>query len=112
MGGEPMSEHDTPTQRATINQLSVDELDEMLAAIRQRRLARVQKLEAIAKVKADETTLVSYLQFERAYNTAARFMKKFEEMEAKAEVLIHKVRLRAMICTFEAGETEEQDAAD
>ena len=98
---------DTPTSRASINQMSVDELDEMLAGIRERRLARVQKLEAIARVKADESTLVSYLQFERAYNTAARFMKKFEEMEAKAEQLIHKVRLRALLCNFEAGEHDD-----
>jgi len=50
------------------------------------------------------------MHFERAYNTAKRFMDKFEEMEAKAEQLIHKVRLKAMVVQFEAGESE--DAAD
>jgi len=94
----------------TINQLSVDELDAMLTGIRERRLLRVQKLEAIAKVKSDEARLVSWMQFERAYNTAKRFMDKFEEMEAKAEALIHKARVKAMVCQFEVGETE--DAAD
>ena len=56
---------DTPTERATINQLSVDELDAMLTGIRERRLHRVQQLEAIAKVKSDEAQLVSWMQLER-----------------------------------------------
>jgi hypothetical protein len=101
---------DTPTHRATINQMSVDELDAMLEGIRARRLERVQRLEAIAKVKADDAQLVSFMQFERAYNIAARYMRKFEEMEKKAEQLIHKVRLRAMQVQFEVEETS--DAAD
>lgn len=101
---------DTPTERATINQMSVDELDAMLAGIRERRLARVQQLEALAKVKSDDARLISYMQFERAYNTAKRFMDKFEEMEAKAESLIHKARVKMMVVQFEVGEPE--DAAD
>lgn len=105
-----MTEHDTPTERATINQLSVDELDALLTGIRERRLLRVQQLEAVAKVKSDDARLVSYMQFERAYNTAKRALAKLEEQEAKVDALIHKVRLRAMVCNFEAGDTE--DAAD
>jgi hypothetical protein len=90
--------------------MSVDELDAMLEGIRARRLERVQRLEAIAKVRADDAQLVSFMQFERAYNIAARYMRKFEEMEKKAEQLIHKVRLRAMQVQFEVEETS--DAAD
>jgi glutamyl-tRNA reductase len=105
-----VSDHDTPTQRATINQLSVDELDAMLEGIRKRRLERVQKLEAIARVKADDAQLVSWLKFESAYKVAARYMRKFEEMEKKAEELIHKVRLRAMEVAFEV--EDMNDAAD
>lgn len=88
---------DTPTERASINQLSVDELDDMLLAIRARRLVRVQKLEAIAKVKADDARLENWMRFEKAYTIAKRHMQKLEEMETKAESLIHKVRL----CVFE-----------
>jgi hypothetical protein len=90
--------------------MSVDELDAMLEGIRARRLERVHRLEAIAKVKADDAQLVSFMQFERAYGIAARYMRKFEEMEKKAEQLIHKVRLRAMQVQFEVEETN--DAAD
>lgn len=101
---------DTPTERATINQLNVDELDMMLAGIRERRLKRVQQLEAVAKVKADDVRLISYMQFEKAYNSAKRALAKLEEQETKVDALIHKVRLKAMVCNFEAGDTE--DAAD
>jgi hypothetical protein len=101
---------DTPTERATINQLSVDELDAMLIAIRERRLERVQRLEAIAKVKADDAQLVSWMAFERAYNIAKRALNKLAEQETKVEALIHKARIKAMVLQFEVGETE--DAAD
>lgn len=102
--------NDTPTQRATINQLSVDELDVMLEGIRARRLERVQKLEAIARVKADEAQLIGFMKFERAHAIAARYLRKCQEMEEKAEQLIHKVRLRAMEVNFEVGDMN--DAAD
>ena len=101
---------DTPTERATINQLSVDQLDEMLAVIRERRLMRVKQLEEIAKVKSDDARLVSWMAFERAYKTAKRALDKCAEQEAKTEALIHKARIKAMVCNFEVGEVE--DAAD
>lgn len=101
--------HDTPTQRATINQLSVDELDTMLEGIRSRRLQRVLKLEAIAKVKSDEAQLIHWMKFERAYGIAKRHLAKCEEMEKKAEELVHKARLRMMAVQMEVG---MDDAAD
>jgi hypothetical protein len=104
--------HDTPTQRATINQFSVDELDAMLTALRARRLERVQRLEAIAKVKSDDAQLVSWLKFERAYNIAKRHMAKLEEMEKKTEALVHKVRIAAMVVRFEVGEDDANGEGD
>ena len=50
---------DTPTHRASINQMSVDDLDAMLHELRERRLHRVQQLEALAKVKSDEAQLTA-----------------------------------------------------
>ena len=102
--------YDTPTHRATINQFSVDELDRMLEGIRARRLERVHRLEAIAKIKSDETQLVQWLRFERVYKTAQKHMAKFEEMEKKAEELIHKVRIAAMVVQMEVGEQEDADS--
>ena len=86
--------NDTPTERAAINQLSVDELDNMLTQIRERRLARVHKLEQIARVKADDARLVVWLSYEKAYKVAKRALDKLEVEEAKVEKLIHKVRLK------------------
>jgi exonuclease VII small subunit len=101
---------DTPTQRATINQLSVDELDVMLTGMRERRLTRVHKLEEIAKIKSDDAQLTSWLAFERAYKIAKRAMDRLEEQEKRVDQLIHKLRLKAMVVQLEV--REEQDAAD
>jgi exonuclease VII small subunit len=101
---------DTPTHRASINQMSVDQLDEMLTAIRERRLERVHKLEAIAKIKSDDAQLTSWLAFERAYKIAKRAMDKLEEQERKVDTLVHKLRLKAMVVQFEV--RGEEDAAD
>ena len=101
--------HDTPTQRATINQFSVDALDAMLTALRERRLTRVRKLEEIAKVKADEAQITSYLKFERAYKIAKRALDKLSEQETKCEALMHKVRIAAMVIRLEVGEDDATD---
>jgi hypothetical protein len=99
-------DHDTPTQRATINQFSVDQLDIMLSELRERRLARVKQLEAVAKIKSDEAQLVSFMKFERAYKIALRYLKKCEAMETRAETLVHKTRVAAMVVRLEVGEDE------
>lgn len=101
--------HDTPTQRVAINQLSVDELDAWLEQIRERRLERVKKLEAVAKIKADEVRLVSFLKFERAYGLAKRALKKLEEQDAKVEKIVHKCRLLALAAQLEVGEDDDAD---
>jgi hypothetical protein len=106
---DPGEAYDTPTERATINQLSVDELDAMLTALRERRLARVHKLEEIAKIKSDEAQITSWLKFERAYKIAKRALDKLAEQDQKCEALMHKVRIAAMVVRLEVG---EEDATD
>lgn len=101
---------DTPTRRATINQMNIDALDEMLTGIRERRLERVHKLEALAKVKSDDAQLVSWLAFEKTYKIAKRALERLAEQEAKVDALIHKVRIKAMVVQFEV--EDQGDAAD
>lgn len=109
---DPSVDHyDTPTARATINQLSIDELDALLEQLRERRLVRVKKLEAVAKLKSDEVRLVAFLKFERAYTLAKKSLAKLEEQDAKTEKLVHKCRLLALAAQLEVGE-EEDDAED
>jgi exonuclease VII small subunit len=107
---DPGEAHDTPTERATINQLSVDELDAMLTALRERRLARVHKLEELAKIKSDEAQITSWLKFERAYKIAKRALDKLEEQDQKVEALMQKVRMAAMVVRLEVG--ADEDATD
>lgn len=87
---------DTPTSRATINQLTIDALDEMLAAIRERRLVRVKKLEQLAQAKADDVRLTEYLKFEKEYARVQKMMAKHVAEEAKIEAALHKLRLHVM----------------
>lgn len=87
---------DTPIHRATINQMVIEELDALLDSIRVRRLAVVQKLEKVAKVKAEDGHLQTYLKFERTLITARKAIAKLGEDEAKAEVIVNKLRALAM----------------
>ena len=100
--------YDTPTERATINQLSVDELDNWLTRIRERRLVVVQKLEAAAKVSADKARLVTFLKYERQAAIAKRALTRLDEAMERVEKIVHKVRLLAMASELEAGENEEE----
>lgn len=104
-----LDQYDTPTRRATINQLHVDELDAWLEQIRERRLKKVKQLEAVAKIRSDEVRLVAFLKYERAYLAAQRALAKLEEQEHKAEAILHKCRLMAMAAQLEVG-TESDDA--
>ena len=90
--------HDTPINRATLNQMTVDQLDTMLAGIRERRLERVRKLEALAQVKADEAMLVTFMKFERAVARAKRAIDKLKEAEDKADAALRVARLLAVEC--------------
>ncbi len=104
--------YDTPTMRASINQMSVDDLDAMLEVIRSRRLERVKKLEAVAKLKADDVRLATWLKFQRAYMVAKRAMARLEEQDAKVEKLVHKCRLLALAAQLEVGDETDDEGAD
>ena len=104
--------YDTPTQRASINRLSVDDLDAWLTAIRARRLATVQKLEAAAKVRADEVRLVAFLKYEKQYQRAKSALQRLDEMADKVELIVHKCRLLALAAELEVSTEGEDDAQE
>lgn len=109
--GDDVEQYDTPTERVTINQLTIEELDNWLERIRERRLVSVKKLEAAAKVKADSVRLEAFLKLEKAVATTRRALTKLEEAEAKVDKLVHKCRLLAMAAQLEVGMEEQDDAA-
>jgi hypothetical protein len=100
----PIDQYDTPTHRANIAQLRVDDLDAMLEVIRARRLERVQKLEAIAKVRSDEARLELFMKYERLYRSAKKSLTRVEAEETKAEAAIHKLRMCVMAIQMEVSE--------
>lgn len=108
---DPLDKYDTPTERANISQATVDELDNHLSLIRQRRLVLVQKLEATAKIRADSVRLEAFLRLEKAIATARKAIEKLDDQEAKVEKLVHKCRLLAMAAQMEVEETYEGASA-
>lgn len=103
-------QHDTPTQRAVITQLTVDELDAWLERIRERRLIAVKRLEAAARVKADDVRLTAFLKLETSVRAARNSLRRLDEQMVKVEKLVHKCRIQAMTAQLEVG-SEDQDAA-
>lgn len=108
---DEIDQYDTPTQRATITQLTVDELDAWLDRLRERRLVVVKKLEQAAKVKSDSVRLEAFLKLEKAITVTRRALTKTDEQIDKTEKLVHRCRLLAMAAQLEVGMEEEQDAA-
>ena len=102
MNDEP-DKYDTPTERAAITQLTVDELDEWLTRIRARRLVKVQQLEAVAKVRADQVRLEAFIRLEKSIVVARRALDRLDEQDKKVEKLVHKCRLLAMAAQLEVG---------
>jgi hypothetical protein len=103
--------YDTPTHRATISQLTIDELDAWLERIRARRLVAVQKLEAAAKVRSDSVRLTAFLKLETSVKVAKRALTRLDEQIAKTEKIVHKSRLLAMAAQLEVGMEDDRDAA-
>lgn len=103
--------YDTPTHRATINQLTIDELDAWLDKIRARRLVLVKKLEAAAQVKADSVRLTAFLKLETAVRSAKRSLQRTDEQIEKTEKVVHRCRLLAMAAQLEVSTEECRDAA-
>jgi hypothetical protein len=87
---------DTPIHRSTVNQLAVDQLDAFLDGVRERRLVRVQKLEKVAKVRAEDAHLATYLKFETTHAKARKLLDKLAEDEQRAEQYVNKLRVLAM----------------
>lgn len=102
-----LNEYDTPTSRASINQVSTEELDAWLEQIRARRLQQVQKLEAIARVKSDEVRLELFIKYERLYTKARKALTKLEAEEQKAEKAVHACRMVVMAINMEVGADDE-----
>ena len=107
---DPVDEFDTPTQRITITQLDIEQLDAWLQRIRDRRLTKVRQLEAAAKVRSDSVRIEAFLKLEKALASARRALDKLEEQDQKVEKLVHKCRLLAMAAQLEVGMEEELDA--
>jgi hypothetical protein len=69
----------------------------------------VRKLEAAAKVRADQVRLEAWLRFQKQHERAKRSLAKLDEALARAEEQVHKARLLAMAAELEV-QQEVEDA--
>lgn len=84
---------DTPIARVDIAHLPVDELDNMLHAIRERRMERTRLAMEISRTKLEAATLAERQKFDRQYAKVKAAYDKLAAMEQKCEDEMRKFRI-------------------
>jgi len=88
----PGASQDTPILRANVLTMQVDELDAMIANIRERRLRRVEQLKIIAQTNTERATIDARAKFDKAIARARLLLAKAEVAEQAAVEAINKCR--------------------
>ena len=88
----PGASLDTPITRANVLMMQVDELDAMIANIRDRRLRRVEQLKIIAQVSTQRATIDARAKFDKAIARARLLLAKCEVVEQACVEAINKCR--------------------
>lgn len=84
---------DTPVNRADITKIEITALDNMLEKLREKRLANVKLLEAIAQTKADEHGLATYMKMTKALERANKKVAKIDELLETLSTEVNKLRI-------------------
>ena len=91
-----------PINPVTVNQLTIDQLTNLLEQQREARLSYVKKLDALAKVKVAAHLVDVQVKFEKQVERVKSMLAKFEELEDKVREGVNKLR----IMQLEFGEDE------
>lgn len=83
---------DTPTHRTAINELSLDDLDAELDALRDRRLHLANRLVQLSAVKRAQHLDAAVARFEKGRLRLRRSIEKLEETTTKVEHEMNKLR--------------------
>jgi predicted DNA-binding protein (UPF0251 family) len=92
----PGASRDTPITRASVIGMQVDELDAMIANIRDRRLRRVAQLNQLSRANTERATIDARAKFERMLARARALMVKLEVSEQACVEAINKCRGAAL----------------
>lgn len=84
---------DTPVNRATIAQLEVDQLDELLTRLRKNRLMRVKYLESLANANADEVGLGGVIKYNKLIEQIKKKLAKMEELDLDITTKMNTLRV-------------------
>jgi len=91
-----------PINPVTVNQLTIDQLTDLLEQQRSKRLEYVRKLEALTKTKVAAHLADVQAKFEKQVERVRSMLTKWEELEEKAREGINKLR----VMQLEFGEDE------
>ena len=92
----PGASLDTPITRADLLMMQVDEIDAMLANIRDRRLRRVAQLSVINLANKERATIDDLTKFEKGITRARQMLAKAEVAEQACVEAINKCRSLAL----------------
>lgn len=91
-----------PINPVTVNQLTIDQLTNLLEQQRDARLSYVKKLDALAKVKVAAHLVDVQVKFERQVERVKTMLAKFDALEGQVREGINKLR----VLQLEFGEDE------
>ena len=93
MQAEPV---DDGLEYTSVDQLTIQQVEDLLSEVRVKRLQRVKQLEALAKVKADDNNLEVAIKFNRLMTRIKGKLIDLQEDEELVQQLINKARALAM----------------
>lgn len=83
---------DTPIDRATVDQLPLDTLDNWLASMRDRRLSLARKVEQVRVERTRKQQEEAGERYDRQYELLMKQMTKMEELEESIAQRLNKMR--------------------
>lgn len=91
-----MTPEDTPIHRVTINEMSLEQLDAELEALRIRRMNLSARLVSISQTKRTQQVAYATVKFDKGVEKVKRMLEKLSEATLKVEAEMNKMRALAL----------------
>lgn len=88
---------DGPMGRVTIDMMELNDLDQLLASLRARRLARVDSLRTLAQARQHATEEAELAKFEKLVSRVRKTLDKMEADEERVTMELNKLRIMATV---------------
>jgi len=91
----PTVSRDTPMLRITIDMMALDELDQLLSDLRQRRLLRVEAVRARSEARQHAQEEVELIKFDKLVQRVRKMLEKMQADEERVSTELNKLRIMA-----------------